>query len=116
MINNETALKKHDLNFSSHFNNKLLADTFTTLRINEKYNIGEIVNVVLRKELLCHAEIVGKKCFKLNDINDFISFIDMGVTAAKGKQIIQDWYKNIIDWTNQDIYFYLLRKQNDKYV
>lgn len=114
MIKNDIAKNKKDLHFSQNWNYKLNSKCFTTLRISNNYNIGETVNIILFKQLLFHAEIVGKKCFNLNDINDFISYIDVGVNAAECKQLIQNLYKGKkFDWKTQKLYFYLLRKQID---
>lgn len=76
-----------------------------------KYHIGEIVPIVLNGKTLYQAEIIDKKNFKIDKINNFISYIDTGYSPEETKKILYKMYKNkCIDWKTQLLTFYLLKR------
>lgn len=99
------------INFSYNWNNKLDCKAFTTLRLSDKYNTNDIIEIHLKKKLLFKAEVIQKKCLKLNLINHWIAYIDTGYNAIECQELLKKMYKNKnINWQNQSIYFYLLQK------
>jgi hypothetical protein len=99
------------INFSYNWNNKLDCKAFTTLRLSDKYNISDIVEIHLKNKLLFKAEVIDKKYLKLDKINHFIAYIDTGYNYQECIDILKKMYKNKnINWETQIIYFYLLKK------
>ena len=100
-----------ELNFSYNWNNKLDCKVFTTLRLSNRFEINNSIKITLNKKEIGYGKIIGKKSFKLKDINDWVAYIDTGYNAEKCKNILKKMYKNKnINWNEQIIYFYLIEK------
>jgi hypothetical protein len=103
------------IDFSCDWNKKLGCNAFTSIRLSDRFHVGELIEVRLKNKLLFHATIVGKKSFLLNEINDYIAYVDTGYDAKACRNIIQKMYvKHNIDWDTKKIIFYLLRKEIEK--
>jgi len=102
-----------DLNFSFNWNNKLQNRAFTTLRLSDKYNVGDELTVNLKKEKLEGTYyILDKKVLLLENINKYIAYLDTGYNPSECKLILQRMYKSKnVDWSKQKIYFYLIVKE-----
>jgi len=99
------------LRFSFNWNNKLNCASFTTLRLSDRFVVGEKINIELKETLFGSGTVVGKKSLKLSEINDFIAYIDTGYGIEECQKILKRMYSKIgIDWTTQKIYFYLIKK------
>ena len=98
------------LKFSYNWNNKLDCNYFTTLRLSDRFNIGDKVRIFLKQENKGTGIIIDKKAIMLNQINNFIAGIDTGYTVEETKNILKRMYKNV-DWECQDIYLYLIKKE-----
>jgi len=105
-----------ELKFSYNWNNKLDCKAFTTLRLSNKYFIGDELEVILNKKVLYNATIIDKKTFKMKDITDWVAYIDTGYDKNECTKILERMYsKRPIEWNTQDIHFYLIkRNKNDK--
>jgi hypothetical protein len=98
------------IDFSTNWNNKLFARCFTTIRLADKYEIGETVEVWLRLELLGRAVIVDKRRLTSVDaLNEWICMIDTGYSKAETIKILAGLYKDVTDWSTQPVYLYLVR-------
>lgn len=83
-----------DIDFSQNWNNKLDCDAFTTIRIsNDKYEVGAVFNVNLKRNRLFSAKILEKKRFKLNQLNEFMARLDTGYSAKETIELIRTMYK-----------------------
>jgi CRISPR/Cas system CSM-associated protein Csm2 small subunit len=83
------------IDFSYNWNNKLNCKAFTTFRLHSnKYGVGRIYEVQLKSETLGTATLQNKKTIKLNQINDYISYLDTGYNVDEMKNIVRKMYKN----------------------
>jgi hypothetical protein len=98
------------LRFSTNWNNKLQCDTFTTLRLDsDKYKVGEVYKVTLKGHLK-DIRIIDKKVLLLNQINDWIAFIDTGYNRDECINIIKRMYaKHDIDWNTKKLQLLLCK-------
>jgi hypothetical protein len=83
---------------------------FTTLRLHQphRYYIGAKFKIVLLKRTIKTAKIINVKSFTINKINDFISYLDTGMTAGDLMMMLQTMYKNYhVDWDTQLLDFIL---------
>ncbi|MEO0626654.1 MAG: hypothetical protein AAFY91_06675 [Bacteroidota bacterium] len=89
------------LAFSTNWNNKLLCNCWTTLRLwnPEKYVLKTSYAVHLKDEYVGEAQLINARKFKASNINDYIGFLDTGYNAAQTKKIIANMYKRIDDPT-----------------
>ena len=94
-----------ELRFSDNWNNKLDCNAFTTLRLSDRFNIGDKVNILLKNKPMGQGEIIGKKCFDIKDINDFIGYIDTGYDGAETKKILQRMYPLHLEIQEEQILF-----------
>src|SRR3990167_7597026 len=103
---------KKKLTFSFNWNNKLDCNCFTTLRLSNRFNICDKVEILLKEKFISQGEIIGKKELQsIELINEFIARIDTGYSAHECKQILKTMYKNKnIDWEKQKLYLYLVKK------
>lgn len=95
--------------FSQNWNNKLSGKYYTTIRLaSAKYQPGKTVNITLRKKLIHQAEIVDCKYLMMENLNEFIIGLDMGLTLYEGKEILFKMYP-AIDFSKQRLVLSLLR-------
>lgn len=105
------------LKFSQNWNNKLSCPYFTTMRLKDdnRFHIGETYDIVLKDQLLCHADIVDITHFFLKDINNFVAGLDTGYPAKQCQVMIATMYKNYnIDWDKRMLSLLLLKKLDPK--
>jgi len=99
-----------EIKFSYNWNGKLNCNHFTTLRLSDRFNIGEKYAVLLKGKEIGTGEVIAKKYLRLTQINDFIAYLDTGYNAKKCKEILKTMYKNKpIDWNTQQIVLYLIK-------
>lgn len=99
------------INFNHNWNKKLDCDCFTTLRLSKKYEVGEYVEIKFKNETKFIGKIIGKKRFKLHNINEYIARLDTGYSAKECQDTLKNMYKNKnVDWLEQNIYFYLIQR------
>ncbi len=100
-----------ELKFSYNWNKKLDCKVFTTLRLTNFFDIGDEIDILLNSKKICVGKIIYKKCININQINDWIAYLDTGYDKIECKKILEKMYKNKnIDWKTQKIYFYLIKK------
>jgi hypothetical protein len=96
------------IDFSYNWNNKLECKAFTTLRLSDRFNVGDKIEVYLKDKKLGDAAIIDKKLFSLDSINQYVSYLDTGYSVEECQNILKRMYKNI-DWKKIKIYFYLIK-------
>lgn len=98
-----------DLVFSYNWNNKLDNKAFTTLRLEDekKYYVGAGKMVKLKSHEKGKAIIRGVKPLMLDQINDYIAYIDTGYDSAECKNIIRRMYSTV-DFTQKRLVLVLL--------
>lgn len=100
------------LAFSHDWNKKLNCDNFTTIRISDRFKIGDKIEIFFKTESLGPAEIIGRKEIFIDDINEFIARIDTGYSAKETIKIIETMYPQIIGKRREQrkIFMYLITK------
>lgn len=85
------------INFNLNWNGKLYCNCFTTIRPfnEEKFKLNENYQVRLNGLNMGEVELVYKVDFKLSQLKDSMSLLDMGYIAKYGKEIIADLYPEI---------------------
>jgi hypothetical protein len=97
--------------FKTNWNNKLDCQYFTTLRLSDKKIPGEHIEIKLKGDHHCLAQVVDRKKILLNQINSFIAGIDTGYSVEECKTILKTMYKNKrVNWDTQLICLYLIRR------
>ena|SRR3990167_6083364 len=96
------------LNFSYNWNKKLDCNFFTTLRLSNRFQVGEIVEVRLKKERRNNSQIVSKKCFYIEQLDEFTAALDTGYNRADTIDILRRMYKDV-DWSTQKVFCYLVK-------
>jgi len=100
-----------ELNFSYNWNNKLDCKAFTTLRLSDRFSVGDKVQINLKKKEHSKGIIIDKRIIVLDNINNYIAYIDTGYDKEECKEILKKMYKNKdIDWETKPIFFYLIKK------
>jgi hypothetical protein len=71
--------------------------------------VGDEVNIYLKGQFIGVAVIRCKEQRLLDQIKDFIAYLDTGYNAEKAKEILTTMYKTKnINWTKQPLYIYVL--------
>ena len=96
------------LEFSYNWNNKLSCKAFTTLRLSDRFNIGDKVEVYLLLRKLGTADVVNKIKIQFGKISDTVAYLDTGYNAAECRNILQRMYKNMAMTNLTTIYLYVL--------
>jgi len=86
------------IKFSQNWNGKLYCPHFTTVRLHnpEKYEKGRSYQVEF-KQFGFLALCLDLKIIKAGSFNDFIAYLDAGVSATKFRSIMQSMYGPITD-------------------
>lgn len=95
------------INFSFDWNKKLNSNYFTTLRLTDRYYVGETVRISLKDDFLFFGIIVRKKQLMINNINPFVAGLDTGYSVDECKNILKKMYPKV-SWTTQALTLYLL--------
>lgn len=99
------------IKFSYNWNNKLSNKAFTTLRLHNdnKYKVNSRYEIELNNQIQGVATIHNIKTLTLNQLNNYITYLDTGYNVTEAKKILQTMYKNKpIDWDTQKLDFILL--------
>lgn len=98
--------------FTYNWNNKLNNKYITTLRLSEKYFVGDEYKIVLKTKGLCKtigtALIINIKKLFLHQLNEFIAGLVTGYSVEECKKIIMRMYPNT-DWSKTQIKLILFK-------
>lgn len=85
------------IRFSFNWNNKLANRAFTTLRLHNpgKYIVGQQYQIELKGQPKGTATLVQKRVIRLQDLNDFVCYLDTGYNRNETIAIIKRMYKGI---------------------
>jgi len=86
-----------EIKFSYNWNNKLENKAFTTIRIHNpnKYVLGRVYKICLDEKIKGLAILQNKRILNIDQLNDFICYLDTGYNTTEAKKIFQRMYKNI---------------------
>lgn len=104
-----TALNPRKLSFSTNWNGKLDCTYFTTLRLSS-FNVGDALEIWHKSLYKGEGRVVDKKIINLNQISDWIGYLDTGYNAHETKKILMTMHHTVTDWDKQLIYYYLIEK------
>ena len=79
-----------------------------------RINIGDIVEVQLKKEKHSLTKCVYKKRILVSQINEAMAQMDTGYNRTETINIIKRMYHRVEDIENKAIYFYVLKKIKNK--
>lgn len=86
---------------------KLGNRAFTTLRLNDSYQIGDEVEVSLNDDCLGVAVVEDKKQFLLEHLTPGMSYLDTGYSPEETGAILKRMYP-AVDFKTKKITWYLL--------
>lgn len=96
------------LSFSQNWNRgKLNNQAFTTLRMTDRFQIGDLVAIDLKGLPMGHAKVIDKKALTLDQITPGMAYLDTGYSAEETRNIIRKMYPKT-DFSQKKIYWYLL--------
>jgi hypothetical protein len=86
-----------DLIFSYNWNNKLDCNAFTTIRLYDpaKHQAGTEVQIKLKGQDKGVGTIKAVKVFMLDQLNDYIAYLDTGYDKQECENIIRRMYSNV---------------------
>lgn len=94
------------IKFLTNPGDKLYSKCFVSIRLknDDAFVVGETYNIELHhsdvsKEDIGSARIVEKRPFKLRELNNFMSYLDMACCKEAGRKILDEKYKNPVDST-----------------
>src|SRR6478752_6036551 len=99
-------LKKRNMQqikFSSNPHGKLFPNYFGDVRLldDEKYMIGNSLEVLLNNKNLGIAKVVATRPFKFGQLTDTFSFANCGKHAAYQAALLERYYKNDLQITHE---------------
>ncbi len=85
------------INFSYNWNGKLSTGVFTTLRLHNpgKYIVGNDYQIQLKGKAIAAATLISKFVVRLDQLTDYVCYLDTGYSKAETLTILQRMYKNI---------------------
>ncbi len=85
------------INFSYNWNGKLNNKAFTTIRLHNpnKYKVGNKYDIELKNQPKGIAQLKEKRVLSLNQLNEFVCYLDTGYSKAETISIIKRMYKNV---------------------
>lgn len=98
------------LKFSYNWNNKLYCEAFTTIRIAQpnRFVIGQQFEIILNKNSLKRATVVGYKEFFIGQLNEYMSYLDTGYSVDETVAIIVKMYPTV-DFLTKKLCFVLFK-------
>ena len=99
------------LEFSTNWNNKLDCKCFTTIRIYNpaKHFKENSFEVFLKNKYVGKVSVLSVGIIKINDLTDYICYLDTGYSRSETIAILQKMYPRI-DFKNQHLAIMLLKK------
>ena len=99
------------LEFSTNWNNKLDCKCFTTIRIYNptKHFQGNTFEIFLKRKYKGKATVMTIGALKLENLTDYICFLDTGYSKIETIEILRKMYPKI-DFKNQYLCIILLQK------
>lgn len=107
------------IDFTYNANKKLDAESFTTIRLRNDYKYKPdaefFINLRHERRTINRGlvRVVEVRHIKLNQINNFIAYLDEGCNQVECRRRIEARYKNVqppINWETQELSFVLLAK------
>jgi len=97
-------MKNNIIKFSYNWNGKLENKAFTTIRVHnpKKYIVGRIYQIELNGTTKGSATLQAKRVLMLNQLNEFICYLDTGYNRTETISIFNKMYSRM-DLNN--IYF-----------
>lgn len=90
-----------------NWDNKLSRKYFTTIRVpNNYYKVGEVYDIVLKKQPQFKAKILEIKSFNIEKLNNFVSYLDAGLSVEAMTKLFNTMYKG-----QKEFVIILLEKQ-----
>ena len=99
-----------DFQFSHNWNNKLDNDVFTTLRLSDRWNVGDQGDIFLKHLRKGRGEVVIKVKTTFGAITDGVAYIDTGYDANTCRQILQTMYNGQVLTNAHVIYLYFIKR------
>ena len=97
------------LPFSFNWNQKLHCNYFTTLRLTDRFIVGEKVTIQLKGRDIGEAEIIDKRFLFLKDLKLHQCVLDTGYGVEETQNILKKMYPRT-NWENTPIFYYLLKQ------
>jgi len=90
-------MENKTIRFSYNWNNKLDNKAFTTIRLHNpnKYIVGNEYNVEINGKQKGVAFLQDKRTLGINQLNDFICYLDTGYNKQQTIGMLQRMYKNM---------------------
>lgn len=104
------------LSFSKNWNNKLDCEVFTSIRLaTNKWVVDNEYAVFLNQEQghpkqVATVKLLLKKKIYIQQINDWMAYLDTGTSADECRRILRALYPPSIDWNTQFVYHMLFQK------
>ena len=85
------------IEFSYNWNNKLENKAFTTIRLHNptKYKVGNVYDIEINDNPKGTATLHEIRTLKINQLNDFICYLDTGYNREQTITMLQRMYKTI---------------------
>ena len=101
-----------DVKFSYNWNKKLDCHAFTTIRLYnpQKHFKGQAVRILLNDKYLTDGFIYDVSVFKIDQLNDFMAYVDTGYSAEEAKKILYKMYSKV-DFKTQKLAMILIVKE-----
>jgi hypothetical protein len=95
-----------------NWNNKLNCDYYTSIRPawESYYKKGEFYAALLNSKFHHEAQILEIKSFLIKDLNQYMSFLDAGLSPEQLRDHIKQMYKNKPAVLSESFYFILFKK------
>ncbi|WP_113636069.1 hypothetical protein [Nubsella zeaxanthinifaciens] len=100
------------IKFNLNWNCKLYCNVFSTLRPrdDEKYQLDEVYQILLKGNDMGEATAVMIKHFKLSMMTEAIALIDTGYTKQRAIEIIATLYPDIENIADHEFSYILLER------
>ena len=98
------------IKFTYNWNNKLDCNFFTTIRLqSKKFEKNKNFEIVLKNQVHCKVVIVDMWICKINDLKDFVCYLDTGYNNKETINMFKKMYSGV-DFTQTNMVLLLLKK------
>lgn len=101
-----------NITFKTNWNNKLDCKAFSMIRLDGTFEVLQKVRIVRDGHKTRNADVVAKFKTTLDQLTDYICFLDSGYSAQEMKRIMMTMHQKSVrpeEWAEKPIYLYLIK-------
>ena len=103
---------QEQIKFASNWNNKLNCESFTTIRLSNRFTINGLFKVYYKDKFIGVAKVVDKKPFVVKNMSNAMCYVDTGYSKEETRKILDTMYEGKV--TDDTLMYHITLKMVDR--